>query len=381
VWKTRHDSIPPGSLVEYTWTIRDDAGNRFSTESREYVVLDARFNWHMLKNDDVVLWWYDGDDDFGQRVFESAARALAALKQNTGQTLPYRIHVVIYGSDQDFDSWHSYAREWVAGEAYPRQGLTVQIIPPGSASATRWHVEAMMPHELAHLFFYQVTNTFFAMEPPTWLNEGFAQYHEFLSYDEELAWVRRLARQGELIPLRLLSGTFTGDDERITQLYAESLSAVVFLFDQWGEEGVAALLASYQAGNNTDEALLAATGLTFEEFQEDWWKWLGGRPGGYPTRMPTPVPPTPEPVWTLASPPTSVPAATAVIPLASPNSTNAASATGTAGVTATPTKLSPSPIPTATPTTTGRHTCLGPLALVGIIVSLPIAVRRRGRRQ
>lgn len=285
-WKTRKDNVPPGAPIQYAWTIRDEAGNTFTTEPTDYIITDARFTWLMLENDDVALWWYEGDAEFGQRVFDAATRAIAAMKQHTGESLPHRIHVVLYGNDADFDTWHDYAREWVAGEAFSRMGLTVQIVPPRDTEFTARWIQAVIPHEIAHLFFYQITHNPLASGPPTWLNEGFAQYHEFVSHADELAWVRHVAQHGELIPLRLASGSFSGDDERIALLYAESLSAVTFLFERWGDAGMARLLAAHKAGSGTDAALLETTGLNFEEFQRAWWEWLGGQSGMYPTPPP-----------------------------------------------------------------------------------------------
>jgi hypothetical protein len=104
-----------------------------------------------------------------------------------------------------------------------------RIVPPRDTEFTAKWIQAVIPHEIAHLFFYQITHNPLASGPPTWLNEGFAQYHEFVSHADELAWVRRVAQSSELIPLRLASGSFSGDNERIALLYAESLSAVTFL--------------------------------------------------------------------------------------------------------------------------------------------------------
>jgi len=85
---------------------------------------------------------------------------------------------------------------------------------------------------------------------------------------------------------------------------------VTFLFDGWGDAGTKRLLAAYKAGLNTDEALLEATGLNFEEFQQAWWEWLGGHAGEYPAPPPgaglaTPRPPAERP--TVPPIPTATP--------------------------------------------------------------------------
>ncbi len=133
--------------------------------------------------------------------------------------------------------------------------------------------------------------------------------------------MRRKAQNGELIPLRLVSGTLTGDNQRIDLLYAESLSEVVFLQTQWGDAGMAKLLAAYKAGLQTDAALREATGLNFEQFQQSWWEWLGGKPGMYPTPPPTPGTRSAIVISTAtARPPAVEPSATPAPVLATPSS-------------------------------------------------------------
>lgn len=373
VLDVRRERWPPGTPIHYTWTVRDDAGNVFTSEPEEYILMDARFTWQSLENDDVILWWYEGDDESVQSVFDSAARALAAMEANTVLTLSYRVHILLYADSSDFGAWHEYRREWVWGEAYPGVGVTVQIIPPGRSSSIREWIENVIPHEIAHLFFFEVTDTPFGSSPPTWLVEGFAQYHEFSSPEDQLDWVRRVARRGELLPLRALSGTFTGDDDKIHLMYAESLSAVTFLFERWGEEGVGRLLSAYKAGHNTDKALNEALGLDFEEFQLAWWQWLGGLPDMYPTRAPTREPATPEPVWTLPSPPTALPVAT-------PTSTSGSSTPDpVVAPTSAPTAAaSPTPITEPPDSAAGGGPCAGVFGLAAVVAML--GWRRPGRR-
>jgi hypothetical protein len=375
-WSTFQQQIAPGTPVEISWVVQDDAGNKHTSGPEQYVVLDAGFDWQSLETEDVILWWYEGDEEFGQLVFDSATRALAELKANTGRTLPYRLHVVIYSNDEDFDAWHSYVREWVAGEAHPEQGLTIQIIPPDRARVNEWYTKDMMPHEIAHLFFYQVAHAPTGFNPPTWLNEGFAQYHEFLPQEHVLQWVRDVALQDELIPLRILGGAFTGDEQRIHLQYAESLSAVTFLFERWGTEGMSTLLSAFKNGSNTDEAIALATGLTFEEFQLAWWEWLGGQPGAYPTSAARSLPTMP-PLNTPRSLATRVPNHTAT-ETPGPASAQVLEPTPTPSPSARPT-LTPSrsPEPGARTENVGNSLCPGPLSAFTLLLGAAIILSRR----
>jgi hypothetical protein len=90
-------------------------------------------------------------------------------------------------------------------------------------------------------------------------------------------------RHGNLVPLRLATGSFSGDEARIRLLYAESWSAVTFPYDRWGSAGMARLMEAFRDGAGSSDALREATGQDFQEFQQAWWEWLGGAPGSYPT--------------------------------------------------------------------------------------------------
>jgi hypothetical protein len=340
-WETWEESVPHGMPVQYVWNVYDEAGNNLTTEPEDLVVMDPRFDWQMLENEDLALWWYEGDEEFGQLVFESAAQALASMQETTGLSLPHRLHVVLYADAPDFDSWHHYPREWVGGEAFLSTGLTAQIVPPRYVEQTDW-LDQVIPHEIAHLFFYQITHTPLAASPPTWLVEGFAQYYEAVPHEWSLMWVERAAKRGELIPLRLLSGTFTGDEERISLMYDESLSAVTFLFEEWGEVGMESLLSALKDAKSAEEALLEATGSDLEAFQQAWWEWLGGTPGMYPTRVAIAERQAPPAVWVV--PPIGTP---------TPTSTSTAGPEATAVPIELPT-VTPPPTVTPSPTPTGR---------------------------
>jgi hypothetical protein len=159
-----------------------------------------------------------------------------------------------------------------------------------------------------------------------------------------LQQVREAAADGRLVPLRLATGSFGVQDERVGLLYAESVSAVTFLYEKWGDEGVAQLLEAFHQGADLDEALLEVTGLDFEGFQQAWWVWLGGAPGAYPA----------PPPWPPLTP---------------------------AGATVTATEASPSAAPTGTEppskSASRRFPCLPAGAIVLAAGSVAAARRRR----
>jgi hypothetical protein len=58
--------------------------------------------------------------------------------------------------------------------------------------------------------------------PATWMDEGYAQCHQYTPNEWLSQIVEDAGSRGDLIPLRLATGCFNGDDERIRLLCAKS---------------------------------------------------------------------------------------------------------------------------------------------------------------
>lgn len=284
-WDTSAITIPPSTPILYSWEITDQAGNKIKTGEELASYDDNRFDWQELSAPGIILRWYDGGPEFGQAVFDVAVLALEQMKVQTEQDLEYPVVILLYANFEDFSSWHFYVEDWVGGQAFPSLGLTTQIIP---ASTNPGWIQDVIPHEIAHLFFYQVINTDIYFWP-AWLDEGLAQYYEFTPNDaavENAAWA---AREGELLPLVLISGSFGSDPQRVRLAYDESYAVVVYILEMWGNEGLQKLISNFGQGDGYREAVEKAFGQTWEEFESGWIAWLGvdATPASPPTLTPT----------------------------------------------------------------------------------------------
>ncbi len=317
-WDTHNITVPPSAPVVYYWELEDEDGHRLRTEAQTVRYDDGRFPWQELADEQIVLRWYEGDQRFGQRLFDIARQALDQMQEQTGYTLELPVYLLIYANDRDFASWHTYVDEWVGGQAFPSLGVTAEIIPPTTSAA--WLLQ-VIPHEVAHLFFYQAVHGALA-DWPHWLDEGFAQYYEFVSPEAQLALVAQAARNGQLIPLQALSGSFGRDTEQVRLAYAESLSAVVYIHERWGDNGFRALVQAFRQGRSTRQAFREALGVSWEEFIAGWLTWMGVPATPAPSPSPTHgyVFPT-APVWTT---PTRAPKPTATASLPAPSPTPSA---------------------------------------------------------
>ena len=79
-----------------------------------------------------------------------------------------------------------------------------------------------------------------------------------------------LAANEEIPPLRTLNGTFPYDRDGATAAYALSLTAVMYILDTWGDEGMSKLLATFPEGITHEDAIEQGLGITFDDLDRQW---------------------------------------------------------------------------------------------------------------
>ncbi len=386
-WDTSGFTVPPGAPLYYYWEVTDSHGNRASTPKTLIYYDDVRFDWKVLQDDTLSVWWHGQPAGLGESVWQIAQRSVEQQAKLYGAKLEYPIRVIIYNDLVEFAGWHTYVRDFVGGEAHPDLGITAQIVPP-SRSQEEW-LNAVIPHEIAHLYFYQVTHHPLS-DPPLWLNEGLAQYQELRDHQPDLELARREILAGNLIRLNVLAGSFGHKQAEVRLAYAESISALTFLLEAYGSEALADLLAEYAAGSNADLAMQNALGLSAAEFEAGWLRWMGVPEEMYPTPTPwptmawlaSPTPPPPPGTRTGNAATPTAPSATG-IPLTENGTERAGPRTGTPGLaptgregSATDPRSDPSRFPCCL-----CPSVVGPLLLLTAVPPFRRARGRSGRNQ
>ncbi len=278
------NTLPPGAELTSYWKVTLADGSTAQSDQITTHYDDLHYDWKTLENEQIAVMWHDRRQAIGEQVFDIARMAVNSQSKTFGAKLDYQMRIVIYNSFDEFAAWHNTIGEFIGGQAFPDFGITAQILPD-EAHQNWWQYE-VIPHEIAHLYFYQVAfhpDVF----PPMWLNEGVAQYSEFTEHGGELSYVEDKIWDGGLVPLADLPFGFDVEEEEVLrQSYAESLSAVTYLVETYGTEGLSALLAAYKSGKDTPQAFPAALGVTLDEFQADWLIWMGVPPELYPSPTP-----------------------------------------------------------------------------------------------
>lgn len=252
--------MPPGTELEYWWRIIDADGNELETEKQSLLYLDERHDWQTLENDRLTLYWYEGDESFGQAMFERANQALDTLENDAGITLEKPIKIFVYADYNDLhDAILATSPEWTGGQALPTYGVVMMGVNPNQLE---WGLRATS-HELSHLVIHQATDNPYRPYLPRWLDEGIAVYNED---PEELVEdfrpvFEQAVESNKLLTLRSLASPFPANFEDAYLAYGQSGAVVKFIIDTYGTEAMAELLDIFAEGALDDEALEQALGV------------------------------------------------------------------------------------------------------------------------
>jgi hypothetical protein len=323
VWDTSGETVPPFIEIAYYWRIVDSAGNEFVTGSVQAEYVDHTHDWQSLRDEHVIVYWYDRPADFGEALFEAAAEGYDHVASVTGVTTERPARVVVYNNRRDFCTFYApnSCQDWVGGQAL--SGITVQ-----HGIDQEWLVYEVVPHELAHVFYNEIFRDTW-VRVPTWFNEGIAVYNERIDHERDEAIVAEAAAHDELIPLRHMGTQASGLARDAVHLwYAEAYSLVAFIVDVYGEEKLGQVILTLADNHPMEGALQLVLDMDLIEFEMAWRSWLGHPVDVIPT--PVRVVPTmisPIPLSTVPrEKPTATLTPTPVVPVAALSTPTPASA-------------------------------------------------------
>jgi hypothetical protein len=292
VWDTQQSSIPPWLLMRYQWELKDSAGNVFKTPLATAEFKDDTRAWVKLSDGKVAVFYYQQSQKFGKDLFSAAQKAYKYIAKATGHTPFTEIRVVVFNNQDDFCAFHAANNcvQWAWGETHP--GITAQWIDSVRDPSRRYLLGEAIPHELAHAFLREWAGVRLS-DIPAWFDEGQAVNNQLVGIDDYVERARRLAKANKLRRINamgLLTQIPPDNLDMIADWYAQSTSMVYYLYKQWGTESLGKLINHMIYGDTFNNAWKKVTGLTLDEFEVRWRKWVGAT-GPLPTLRPTPTVP------------------------------------------------------------------------------------------
>jgi hypothetical protein len=274
LWDMRMSGgLPPGTSIEYWWTLSDAGGGELETAPAVVPFEDNRYDWRSINQGNITLYWYQGNDNFAGALMDAVQGALSRLADNTGAELASPVSLYIYANTADLQGSMIFPQDWTGGVAFTEYGIIAIGITPDAAGLD-WGKGAIA-HELTHLVVNQVTfNPYNAL--PVWLDEGLAMVSEG-ALDSTFADIFSQAEKNNtLISLRSLSSPFSADTYESLLSYAESYEVVNYLITEFGRDRMLALLHTFGQGSGYDEALNKVYGFDMDGLNAAWLVSLEG---------------------------------------------------------------------------------------------------------
>ncbi|NNK64073.1 MAG: hypothetical protein HKO98_12810 [Gemmatimonadetes bacterium] len=214
-----------------------------------------------------------GDSLRAQAVAEALAAqpALPAVPD----TLPKGVTVVLAPNETLFRrASGGRPPDWSAGVAIP--SLNRIVLPPfGSDRARGGDSWRTLRHEWAHLGLRQALP---GLRVPRWFDEGYAQWAA--GWERADAWRLRVRLAlGRTPPLDSLTFRFPGGRNSAQDAYLLSATTVEYLVMASGEDALEVFLERWRSSGRFDAALKQVYGVSTDQLEEDWRKWLEDRYG------------------------------------------------------------------------------------------------------
>jgi hypothetical protein len=265
-WDMRKANLPTGAKVQYWWTIEDDAENIETSEVYFVDFNDTRYSWQSISEGPLTLYWYKGEKSFAQELLDAGTQALEKLAGDTNSRLERPVIIYIYANSQDLQGSMIFPREWTGGVTFA-EFSTIAI--GVSENELEWGKNALA-HELGHMYTHQHTYSPYGASLPTWIDEGLAMYAES---DKDVYLEKTFQKaiaENELISLRSLSSPFSAVPEVAYLSYAQSLSVVEYLINNYGREKIMHLLTAIKEGESCDQALTEIYGFDQDGLEAQW---------------------------------------------------------------------------------------------------------------
>jgi len=297
--------IPPGTMLEYSFEIRDKAGRVQRTPDQTFIYQDSRFEWRTVSEGLITVYYYgEFVENRARTVLDAAQAALERMRPVLGIEPTEPLRIVSYNNYRHMAEALPF-RAQAVGEQLVTQGMAfsderVLLVHGFDAS-----VRGTTSHEFTHLLVHEAAG---GAQVPAWLDEGLAEYGNIDPTDDYDAALRYGIFTRRIKPL-WYQGVFGGAPDDIIIAYGQARSVVQYMIAKNGKAKMAELMRVLGETHNIDQALKQVYGFDQYGLDSEWRAALGLEALPPPEELerqlreqqqaqatPTPVPPaTPAP--------------------------------------------------------------------------------------
>lgn len=230
------------------------------------------FTWYYIQTDHFDIYFSQHGSGLAEFTSKAAENALRSIENSFRYKINHRISIIVYNSTNDFQETNTtdeYLSEGIEGFTEPfKNRVVIQFM--GSYKDFRHLIHHELTHAVINDMFFggslqNVISNHITTNLPLWFNEGMAEY-QALGWDINEDMFMRDAAISEYLPdIDQLNGYFA---------YRGGQSVFYYISQKYGKEKIGELINKIKGTGNVEAGLKSSIGLTLEELNERWKKYI-----------------------------------------------------------------------------------------------------------
>lgn len=210
---------------------------------------------------------YNQDDAYSSElVLHSLVNAYSELAYDFGWYKNSEFTVILY-SNNDFNDILNVP-SWAAAIYDGKIRIPFQY-----ATMNIEELESIIRHELTHALIHRMAGN----NVPAWIHEGIAQYKDGVDDTEAMEVLRGAVNNNSLIPFNQLKEGFVNfreDSTKVKIAYAESLSFIEYLINNYGFYTIIDTLNNFNNYSSLDELFTSVYSIDLNQLENGWIEQL-----------------------------------------------------------------------------------------------------------
>ncbi|MCK4352427.1 hypothetical protein KAW65_03355 [candidate division WOR-3 bacterium] len=234
-----------------------------------------------------TVFYQPQDEKVAREVIKFAEQELPQIVEDIGLKEKIKIDIYIAFSETEIKKIRNFP-DWGIGCAYPSK-RTIILKSPRIVKYPL-NLRTLVAHEIAHVV---LGNLLKNIPIPKWFDEGMAMYESRewkIGESIGLSWANFT---NSLLPLSEIEQNFPYNSKEAKLAYIESFSAIAFIINEFGKESLQEIIKNTKQTNSFNQALTIVLGLNYQDFKNEWEKWVKERYTGFNVLFKTFFP------WTL----------------------------------------------------------------------------------
>lgn len=236
-----------------------------------YTNLISQLNWFTLESSLFQIYYAENARKNAEELSTILENGYADLAPKIGVKLAKKVRIFLCPTEDIFNELTGQLiPHWGEGITDPVRGLIILKSP--TLSKNHIGFPKLVLHELTHILVGQSVH--YPKVIPRWFNEGVAIY---FSNDKEFSSGKAISKaliSNSLVQLDEIDDVLSFQKEKAQLAYEESYSAILFLEEKYGYEGIIKLIQAFKKSINFNQAFLDVFGMDFIDFEWEWDQYV-----------------------------------------------------------------------------------------------------------